>query len=132
MGLSDAEVIKRVDDCLSLLDINSLSHREPYRLSEGEKKKVALAAVLSLNPEVLVLDEPMDGLDPRSKHSLKELLIKLNQAGKTIISATHDYEYVKGVFKRAIIISEAHQIIRDDSYIDIMKDTNFLIKHNLK
>jgi cobalt/nickel transport system ATP-binding protein len=94
MQFSEDEINSRVRDCLEMLCIDHLKHREPYHLSEGEKKKVAIAAVLALNPEVLVLDEPMNGLDPRIKRFMKELLIELNKAGKTIICATHEFEYI--------------------------------------
>jgi cobalt/nickel transport system ATP-binding protein len=78
MGFSEMEINKRVKDCLSLLEIEALENRTPYNLSGGEKKKVAIASVLSLNPEVLVLDEPMNGLDPKTKRFLRELILKLN------------------------------------------------------
>lgn len=132
MGMDEKEVRIRVDDCLNLLDIYDLKHRQPYNLSGGEKKKVAIASVLALNPEVLTLDEPMNGIDPKGKKFLRELFIKLNNAGKTIICSTHDFEYVKGVFKRALVFSEDHRIIRDDSYDAVINDDKFLIENNIK
>ncbi len=132
MSLTKEEVNMRTNDCLKLLNIEHLKHRVPYHLSGGEKKRVAIASILAMNPEVLVLDEPMNGLDPKSKQFLKELFIKLNNAGKTIICATHDFEYVQGVFKRAIVFSEEHKIIRDGNYEEIIKDEDFLKKHNIK
>ncbi|KPU27270.1 cobalt ABC transporter [Caloranaerobacter sp. TR13] len=132
MGLSEKEVNKRVNDCLNILNIEKIKYEHPYNLSVGEKKRVAIASVLSMNPEVLTLDEPMSGVDPKGKKFLKELLIKLNEAGKTIICATHDFEYVQGVFKRAIVFSEDHRIIRDDCYEAVIQDEEFLIKHNIK
>ena len=59
-----------------------LKHRQPYHLSGGEKRKIAIASVLVMNPDVLVFDEPMNGLDPESKRFLKKLMIELNEAGK--------------------------------------------------
>lgn len=132
MGLPKDEVNLRTNDCLNLLRIEHLKHRVPYHLSGGEKKRVAIASILAMNPEILVLDEPMNGLDPKSKNFLRELFIKLNNAGKTIICATHDFEYVQGVFKRAIVFSEEHKIIRDGNYEDIISDEEFLKKHNIK
>ncbi|MNO97592.1 Energy-coupling factor transporter ATP-binding protein EcfA2 [compost metagenome] len=84
-----------------------------------------------MNPEVLVLDEPMNGIDPKGKKFLKELLIMLNKSGKTIICATHDFEYVEGIFKRGIVFSENHNIVRDDRYENIIKDKQFLEEHNI-
>lgn len=132
MGLAEEEVSHRTEDCLKLLRIENLKDRAPYNLSGGEKRKVAIACVLSLNPEVLVLDEPMNGLDPKTKRFLKELLINLNEAGKTIICSTHDFEYVEGVFKRAVVFSQEHSIIRDDDYYKVIKDEDFLVEHNIK
>jgi len=132
MGMDDKEVDKRVRDCLKLLDIEKLKDREPYNLSGGEKRKVAIASVLSLNPEVLVLDEPMNGIDPKGKRFLRDLIIKLNKSGKTIICSTHDFEYVKGVFQRAVVFSEEHTILRDDAYDKVIEDEEFLIQNNIK
>lgn len=120
------EVEKRVNDCLSLLDIEHIKNRVPYTLSGGEKKKVAIAATLALNPEVLVLDEPLNEIDPKSKRKLKELLQMLNQYGKTIICATHDFDYFKGIFKRAIVISSDHKIIYDGDFDRIISDKDFI------
>ncbi|KZL90842.1 energy-coupling factor ABC transporter ATP-binding protein [Clostridium magnum] len=132
MGLDEEEVDRRVCDCLRLLDIEDLKYREPYNLSGGEKKRTAIACVLSMNPEVLVLDEPMNGIDPKGKNFLRELLIKLNLSGKTIICSTHDFQYVEGVFKRALVFSEEHSIVRDDSYDAVINDNDFLVKYNIK
>jgi ABC-type cobalt transport system, ATPase component len=132
MGLDEKEVDRRVCDCLKLLDIEDLKYREPYNLSGGEKKRTAIACVLSMNPEILVLDEPMNGIDPKGKKFLRELLIKLNLSGKTIICSTHDFQYVEGVFKRALVFSEDHSIVRDDNYDDVINDNDFLVKYNIK
>lgn len=132
MGMDDSQVEKRADDCLRLLGISELKNRVPYHLSGGEKRKTAIAAVLSLNPEILVLDEPMNGLDPKTKRFLRDFLINLNKAGKTIICSTHDFEYVEGVFKRAVVFSDQHKIIRDDKYEAVINDDEFLFENNIK
>ena len=131
MGLSEDEVQSRVNDCLELLYIKDLKDREPYNLSGGEKKRVAIASVLSLNPEVLVLDEPLNEIDPKGKKFIRELLIKLNESGKTIICSTHEFGYVKGVFKRGIVFSEDNHIIKDDDFEKIFEDIEFLEKNNI-
>lgn len=131
MALPEEEVNKRVRDCLNLLNIDKLKDEHPYNLSGGEKKRVAIASVLAMNPEVITLDEPMNGIDPKGKEFLKELLTALNKSGKTIICATHDFEYIEGVFKRTIVFSEDHRIIRDDRYENIINDKEFLRKCNI-
>lgn len=132
MGMSEDEVKKRVYDCMELLDIVDLKDRAPYNLSGGEKKKVAIASVLACNPDVITLDEPMNGLDPKTKRFLRELLIKLNKSNKTIICSTHDFEYVSGLFKRAFVFSKDGVLIRDDDYSTIIEDDDFLYENNIK
>jgi cobalt/nickel transport system ATP-binding protein len=131
MNIPEEEVQKRVEDILKLLKVEDLKHRQPYHLSGGEKRKIAIASVLVMNPEVLVFDEPMNGLDPESKRFLKELMMKLNKSGKTVLCSTHDFEYVEGVFKRAIVFSKDHTIIRDGDYKEIMEDREFLFNNNI-
>lgn len=132
MGIKEDEVKKRVYDCMNLLNIADLKDRAPYNLSGGEKKKVAIASVLACNPDVITLDEPMNGLDPKTKRFLRELLIKLNDSKKTIICSTHDFEYVSGLFKRAVVFSKDGAIIRDDDYKSIIEDDDFLYENNIK
>jgi cobalt/nickel transport system ATP-binding protein len=131
MGLSEEEVDIRVKDILKLLNIEKLSDRRPYHLSGGEMRKAALGAVLIQNPKIIVLDEPMTGLDPKTKIFLRDLLIKLNENGKTIICATHEFGYFEGLFKRGIVFSENHDILRDEDYVSIMKDKEFLEENNI-
>lgn len=90
MGLPEDEVDRRVQDCMEMFHIEALSDKAPYHLSGGQKKRVALASVLTLNPEVLILDEPFAGLDAASKEGLMEFLTQWKAAGKTQIIATHD------------------------------------------
>lgn len=91
LELSETEVKQRVEDCLTLLDINHLRNRVPYQLSGGEKKKVAFASILAVNPDVFLLDEPFNGLTKDSEKLLKDILRELHQMGKTILIASHDY-----------------------------------------
>jgi cobalt/nickel transport system ATP-binding protein len=131
MGLAEEEIRSRVEDCMELLGIAHLGERAHYHLSEGEKRKVALASILSLNPEVLVLDEPLSGLDPRTKRFLRELIISLHRAGKTIVCATHDFRYMEGVFQRAAVFSEQHSIACVRPYEEAMSDSELLRNNNL-
>lgn len=131
MGLDELEVTKRVKDCLKLLNIENFENRIPYHLSGGEKRKVAIACVMSLNPDVLVLDEPMNGLDPKTQRWLVEFLVKLNKAGKTLIISTHNLELVHEISTRAILFNEEHTIVADMSTKELLKDITLLKKVNL-
>jgi cobalt/nickel transport system ATP-binding protein len=131
MGLSDEEVGGRVEDLLSLFKLEGLSSRVPYHLSGGEKRKVALASVLALNPDAICLDEPMGGLDPKTKRALRELVESLNASGKTVICATHDFEYVEGMFSRAVVLSKEGRIARDAPYAETIADRAFLESMNI-
>ncbi len=131
MGLDEAEVDKRVNDCLELLGIHNFKNRPPYHLSGGEKRKVAVACVLALNPEVLVLDEPMNGLDPRTQRWLVEFLVKLNKAGKTLITSTHNLELVQEISSRAVLFDEDHVKAADMPTEKLLEDIELLKKVNL-
>ncbi len=131
LDLDEAGVGQRVTDCLQLLGITHLERRAPHHLSEGEKRCVALASVLALNPQVLALDEPMNGLDPRRKRLMKEVILSLVEAGKTILCSTHDFAYVEGLFSRAVVISGDHSVARDDEYAAVLADRAFLEDLNI-
>lgn len=111
MGLSEEEVEKRTVDILKLMGIENLRDRAPYHLSGGEKKKTAIACVLSMNPEVLILDEPMNGLDRKSREALLQILLSLKEAGKTLIVATHDEVLLKQITDKIITIGEDHRVM---------------------
>jgi cobalt/nickel transport system ATP-binding protein len=125
------DIHQRVHDVMEMLYIESLKDRAPYTLSGGEKKKVAIASVLSINPDVLLLDEPTSGLDPRTQRWLVELLLELRKTGKTIIMATHDLDTVEEVSERAVVFSEDHRIVANGKAQTILNDTELLMKVNL-
>lgn len=93
MQLDETEVAKRVEDMLSLVGIEHLKERAPFHLSMGEKKKVAVASVLSMNPQTLILDEPMNFLDKKSRQWLVEFLGQMNSVGKTVIIVSHTDDF---------------------------------------
>ena len=95
MQLDEAEVAKRVDDMLKLTGTEHLKERAPFHLSMGEKKKVAVASVLVMNPQVLILDEPMNFLDKKSREWLVEFLNQMHSVGKTIIIVSHTDDFDK-------------------------------------
>lgn len=131
MGVEESEVEHRVNDCLALLGIQEFRNRIPYHLSGGEKRKVAIACVLSLNPEVLVLDEPMNGLDPKTQRWLVDFLKKLNKAGKTLITSTHNLELVHEISNRAVLFGESHTIVADMVTEKLLTDVELLKRVNL-
>ena len=108
MGLGEQEVQQRVNDMLALLDIEDLRTRAPYTLSGGEKKRVALACVLSMNPEVLCLDEPLAGLDAKGRSWLLDFLKQLKHVGKTLIIATHDQSLADSVADYFVYMGDRH------------------------
>jgi cobalt/nickel transport system ATP-binding protein len=131
MGLSEDEIAMRVEDLSRLFRLERLTSRVPYHLSGGEKRKVAFASVLALNPEVVCLDEPMGGLDPKSKRELRDLIASLNASGKTFICATHDFEYIEGLFGRAVVLSGEGRVVRDGPYDEVLADRAFLEAQNI-
>lgn len=107
MGLSEEEVNQRTNDCLALLGIEHLSDKAPYHLSGGQKKRVAIASMLSLNPDVLILDEPFNDLDDSGVALVNGLISDLNNAGKTIIYVGHgDVAFVS----RSVPVSRFREI----------------------
>jgi cobalt/nickel transport system ATP-binding protein len=125
------EVGRRVEDLLDLLDIRHLSEKAPFKLSGGEKKKVALACTLALNPSVLILDEPTNGLDPRTQRWIAEILIKLNKSGKTVITATHNLELIQEIADRAVVFNEDHTIAADAPIEEVLRNVELLKDVNL-
>ncbi|MFZ0925552.1 MAG: ABC transporter ATP-binding protein [Halobacteriota archaeon] len=131
LGLPREEVIKRTEEVITMLALSNLRDRAPHTLSGGERKKVCIASILSINPDVLLLDEPTGGLDPRTQLWLTELLQDLAKAGKTIITATHDMNIVEQISTRAIVFGEDHTIKADSSSAEVMNDQELLLSTNL-
>jgi len=131
LGLGRDVVKQRIDELSTMLGIEKLLEKTPFKLSGGEKKKVAIASVLILNPDVLILDEPTNSLDPRSQAWLLNLLQSLNQTGKTLIFATHNLVLVPEVSDRAILFDEDHTIAADMPVKELLQDEALLKKVNL-
>ena len=125
------EVKSRVEDVLEMMGISKLRDRSPHTLSGGEKKKVCIATVLVNNPDVLLLDEPTAGLDPRTQLWLVELLQDLGRSGKTVITATHDLEIIEQISNRAVVMGEDHGIKVDGSTVNVLDDMALLLRVNL-
>ena len=131
LGLPADEVATRVDETLAMLDISDLSDRAPYQLSGGQKKRVAIASVLAMNPEVLLFDEPTAALDPRTQQWLIELIVELNDAGKTIVLATHDLETVDVLADRCLVFDERHRLTVSATPLEVLRDRDLLLSVNL-
>lgn len=127
-GFPPHEVQTRVVDALKVVDMSNYVQRVSHHLSAGEKKRIAIATVLSMKPEVLVLDEPTAGLDPRARRSLITLLRDLPI---TMLVSTHDLHMVREIFPRMIIMDEG-RIVADGSTTDLMQDTALLNAHGLE
>jgi cobalt/nickel transport system ATP-binding protein len=131
LGLSHDEVQAACDLALSQMDIAHLANRAPFELSGGEKKRAAIASVLSLQPEVLLLDEPTASLDPRTKWVLVDLIHRLGQSGRTMVIATHELEIVPLVADRVVVIGENRRVLADGRPEAILADRDLLIEANL-
>jgi cobalt/nickel transport system ATP-binding protein len=131
MDLAQDEVRQRVDDTLALLEITDLADRAPFQLSGGQKKRVAIASVLVMNPEVLLFDEPTAALDPRTQQWLIELIVELNGAGKTIVLATHDIPTLERLADRCVVLSEEHRVVAEGPPADVLTDRELLLSVNL-
>jgi len=131
LEISKEEALDRAFEIMKMLGIENLKDRPSYMLSGGEKKKVAIGSVLTMNPEVLLLDEPTNGLDPKTQCFLVELMLALNEAGKTIVIATHDLSLVDELQATVGVLSEEHRMEKTGSAIDILKDEELLLRVNL-
>ena len=131
LGLPPGEITGRVDDVLEMLGIVGLRDRTPNQLSGGEKKKVALASVLSLNPQALLLDEPTNALDPRTRYWFTELIGQLRKAGKTIVATTHELSLAAKIATRLLVLSEEHVIMADGTPHEILRDHELLHRANI-
>jgi cobalt/nickel transport system ATP-binding protein len=131
LGVAKKEITRRFDEFVHILDIAHLLDRSPHQLSIGEKRKVAIASTLVIDPEVLILDEPTAGLDPLTTRHIIDLLLAANAAGKTIITATHDLHIVEELSDVVYVFSQEKKIIRHGSPQAILSDGNLLQAHNL-
>ena len=127
-GLPPAEVLQRVDQALEAVHMLGYKKRVSHHLSMGEKKRIAIATVLSMQSEVLVLDEPTGGLDPRSRRSLIHLLQELPL---TMLASTHDMLLVREIFPRMIVLDEG-RVVADGPTQVLMNDAALLEAHGLE
>ncbi len=131
LGLERDQIEQRVADIAQLMEIDKLMDRAPFQLSGGEKKRVALGSALAVNPDVLLLDEPTTGLDPKGQRSIIDLLALLRAAGKTLIISTHDLDLVPELAERALILNEEHNLELDLPANQLFDDLSLLVDANL-
>ena len=124
------KLVARVDAALELMQISNLRERPPYRLSSGEKKRVALASVLVLDPDVLLLDEPTATLDPRSQSQVIDLIQQWKGSAKTIIAATHQLEIVEDIADRVFVLEEG-RVAAIGATGEILGNPELLLRTNL-
>lgn len=127
-GMSEADVRARVAAALDDVGLAGFAARVSHHLSIGQKKRVAIASVLAMRPEILVLDEPTAGLDPRSRRGLIHLLDALPQ---TMLISTHDLPMVRELFKRTVVMDDGH-VVADGATDAILGDAGLLKRYGLE
>ncbi|HEY5577314.1 MAG TPA: ABC transporter ATP-binding protein, partial [Deferrimonas sp.] len=125
------EVHSKVTEAIERFRIRGLAGRPPFALSAGEKKKVAIAAVMVMDPQVLLLDEPTAGLDPRSGRALADLILEMETRGKTVVTATHDLHIVPDIARRVIVLGEDRKVLASGTPEKILSDRSLLLAANL-
>ncbi len=132
-GLPEAEVRAMTETALGLLGIGDLASRVPHNLSGGEKRKVALAGALVMEPELLVLDEPFEGLDPTSRSSLIALLARLAEERRlTIVMSTHDIDTVPEFADYAYLLQQGGRIVLKGTPEEVFARVDVMAKSNIR
>ncbi len=128
MGMPKDEIAERVALALEAVDMAGFEKRMPHHLSIGERKRIALATVLSMEPQLLAVDEPSAGLDPRARRGLIALLRSLPQ---TLIASTHDMHLVRDLFERTVILHQG-RIVADRPTAEVLVDERLLVRYGLE
>ncbi|MDF1533702.1 MAG: cobalt transporter CbiM [Methanosarcinaceae archaeon] len=132
MGLPESEVKTRVKDALKLVEMSGFEDRAPHHLSGGQKKRIAIAGVLAMKPEVIVLDEPTAGLDPSSASKIMHLISKMNRSfGMTVILSTHDVDIVP-MFAERVYVMHDGMIEAEGTPKEIFKNPALIKKAHLR
>jgi len=125
------EIRSKVHRTIERFGIGALRDRAPYELSGGEKKKVAIASMMVMDPQILLLDEPTAGLDPRSSRALVDAIIEAEESGKTVVTATHDLHVVSEIARRVLVFGEDRRILASGTPEEILSDRSLLLAANL-
>lgn len=131
MGLSREEVVKRVEHAITYLSLQELQERAPHYLSGGEKKRVSIADILAMAPEIFIFDEPMAALDPVNAERVEEILERLHEEGKTLLIATHDVDFAYRFADRILLFSEG-RLIGDGKPAEIFGNTELMKRAHIK
>lgn len=131
LGLPKDERARRIGRYGAIMGIGHLLDRHPQNLSIGEKKRVAIASVLAMEPEVLILDEPTAGLDPKTSRHLIDAILAFSARGATVVTATQDIHLVPEIADRVIVMSQEKTVVRTGPAETVLADRPFLETHNL-
>ena len=131
LKLARPEVARMVDEALDYMELNEFRDRPPHYLSGGEKKRVSIADIIAMRPEVIIFDEPTASLDPVNAGMLEEVLEKLGSENKTIIISTHDVDFAYRWAQRVLVVCGG-KVLRDGTALEVFSDTETLKKAHLK
>ena len=132
MGMDKAKAKKQAEKYIQLVGLpKNYLKRSPFALSGGQKRRVALAGILSMEPDILIFDEPTAGLDPQGEIDMYKIFNKLHKQGKTIIIVTHNMDHVLENSQRTIVFNDG-KIVYDGDTLKLMYDKKFLEKHKLE
>lgn len=131
LGLDRDETVKRVEDAVEYMSLSDLQERAPHYLSGGEKKRVSIADILAMEPELFIFDEPMAALDPVNAEKVEEILQRLHEAGRTLLIATHDVDFAYRFADRILVFADG-ALIADGTPDEIFRISEIMERAHLK
>lgn len=131
LKLPREEVVRRVEEALAYMNLTDFKNRPPHYLSGGEKKRITIADIIAMHPEIVVFDEPTAALDPLNAEMLEGVLSRLAGQGKTLLISTHDVDFAYRWAERAVVFCEG-EIIADAAPVEIFRDAAVMARANLK
>lgn len=131
LGMGKIEISERLEKLVTIIGIKDLLDRAPHQLSVGEKRKVAIATTLIMDPEVIILDEPTAGLDPTTTRHITDLMLDEHSKGKTIITSTHDLHLMEEMTGIVYVFSRDKRIVAFGKPEDILQNSALLQENNL-
>jgi len=131
LGMEKDKIQYQLDTLVEIFNLKPLLERSPHQLSIGEKRKVAIASTLAIDPEVILLDEPTAGLDPLTVRQIIDFFLSGPITNKTVIIATHDLHFVEEVADLVYVFSPEKQIVRGGKVLEVLQDASLLEANNL-